>query len=175
MTNPFNQKLFLVGMMGSGKTEVGLQFSRKYNLSFFDTDQEIEKMAGCSITEIFANQGESEFRKMEQAVIDSILTKESCIISCGGGLCIPEGMMERLKILGIVACLWAEPRTILARINKDNSRPLIDQGDPLSSIEEILQKRRNRYLAADKILNTENKSIQEIIQEISKFFPLNTV
>ena len=93
MTHPFNQKLFLVGMMGTGKTAVGLQFSRKYNLSFYDTDQEIEKMTGCSIPEIFANQGESEFRKMEQTVIDSLLTEESCIISCGGGLCIPDGMI----------------------------------------------------------------------------------
>ena len=131
-------------------------------------------MTGCSIPEIFANQGESEFRKMEQTVIDSLLTEKSCIISCGGGLCIPEGMMERLKLLGIVACLWAEPKTIMSRINKDGSRPLISQGDPLSSIEEILEKRKDRYLAANKVLNTENKSIQEIMQEISKFFPLET-
>lgn len=172
-SSPFPQKLFLVGMMGTGKSKVGLQFSKRFNLSFYDIDNEIEKMTGLSIPEIFAKHGENEFRKMERSFVDSHLPKENCVVSCGGGLCIPEGMLEKLKKIGLVVCLWAEPLTIYTRIIKNKNRPLIDKGNEVASIKEILKTRKNRYLSAHKVVVTDEKSIEEIIDEVAFAYSSN--
>ena len=104
MTKP---NIYLVGFMGVGKSTIGIRLARELNYSFFDSDDVIEKRAGKAISEIFANEGEAVFRQYEREFIDSGHPNEGCVVSCGGGLIVQEGMAEQLKSKGVVVCLSA--------------------------------------------------------------------
>ena len=162
--------LYLIGFMGTGKSTSGKLCAQKIGLQFIDSDQEIEKTSGMSIRTIFETQGEERFRALEK---DFILTGHSPsgnLISCGGGLPIPPGMIETLKSKGLVLCLWASPETILRRTSGNTSRPLLQNDDPRNKIEKLLHEREKRYRLADRIISTEGKSEQDVADEISKHY-----
>ena len=162
--------LYLIGFMGTGKSSSGKLSAQKIGLQFIDSDQEIEKTSGLSIRTIFETQGEERFREFEK---DFILTGHSPsgnLISCGGGLPIPQGMIETLKSKGMVLCLWASPETILKRTSGNSSRPLLQSDDPRNKIEKLLREREERYRLADRIISTDDKSEQEVADDISKYY-----
>ena len=162
--------LYLIGFMGTGKSSSGKLSAQKIGLQFIDSDQEIEKTSGLSIRTIFETQGEERFREFEK---DFILTGHSPsgnLISCGGGLPIPQGMIETLKSKGMVLCLWASPESILKRTSGNSSRPLLQSDDPRNKIEKLLREREERYRLADRIISTDDKSEQEVADDISKYY-----
>ena len=162
--------LFLVGMMGTGKTTIGQLVAEKMNFKFIDTDDWIEKQNAMSVSEIFNSKGEIFFRSQEKAFILDQLPLRSCVVSCGGGLCIANGMMDLLKSKGTVICLWASDREIIKRISKDNLRPLLGHLDPSKQVREILQKRSNIYLSSDHVVETDGLNPSQVAHSVVDLF-----
>ena len=163
--------VFLVGMMGTGKSTIGKELAKQRKVKFRDSDSEIEKDTGASVSQIFAKEGEVYFRDLERAFISSLIVNELAVVACGGGLCIPEGMMELLKSKGLVFCLMASANTLLNRTKTDQSRPLLQVAHPLLVLEKLIQEREPRYLEADHVIHTDDQAATEIVKKISEHLP----
>ena len=163
--------IFLVGMMGTGKSTIGKQLAQQRKVKFIDSDSEIEKDKGVSVSQIFAKEGETYFRDLERAFISNLNANEPAVVACGGGLCIPSGMMELLKSKGLVFCLMASVETLLNRTKTDQSRPLLQVAQPLLVLEKLIQEREPRYLEADHVIHTDDQTATEIVKEISEYLP----
>ena len=104
--------------MGTGKSTVGEILAQMLEMDFVDSDWEIEKKSKMSISQIFNTFGEDHFRKLEREFVEDGHPVKNCVVACGGGLCVPVGMMENLKLKGLVVCLWTEPETLVERTSK---------------------------------------------------------
>ncbi|HAF58781.1 MAG TPA: shikimate kinase [Opitutae bacterium] len=158
--------IYLVGLMGTGKSTIGQKLALRLEMTFLDSDREIQENTGLSISEIFAKEGEPNFRTMEKEFIEQGHPRRNCVVACGGGLCIPAGMMEALKSAGKVICLWANPDTLVDRTNMDNSRPLLQVSNPLKALQSLLAQREDRYREADIIIKTDELSPEEVVEQI---------
>ena len=156
--------------MGSGKTTVGRAIAERYNLKLIDTDEYIVESEKKSINDIFAEIGEAGFRRLETEKLRSMLGIRDSIVSTGGGIVISEENRKILKKLGRVVYLKTSPDTIFERVKNDDQRPLLKSGSEAElkkKINDILSKRLELYAdAADIIVETDNKSIEDILQEI---------
>ena len=156
----------LIGMMGSGKTTVAKMAAQFFGIKFVDIDIEIEQIESMTISEIFAKKGEKYFRNLEKITIKDIYEPEDMIISLGGGafedIETRQFLLENAKVI----YLKTSAQTIFKRIKNDTSRPLLCGKMSVESIDEILQKREKNYLLAHKIVNTDNKSIENIVWEL---------
>ena len=166
----FIPNIYLIGFMGVGKSTVGSRLARELNYSFFDSDEAIEKRVGKTVSEIFADEGEAAFRQYEREFIDSGHPSEGCVISCGGGLIIQEGMTERLKSKGIVICLFASLESILKRTQRSKTRPLLNVDDPEARIRELLAAREPIYMNAGICISTEGRTISEVVRHLQRTY-----
>lgn len=161
--------LYLIGFMGVGKTTIGKQIAALNKVIFIDTDSQIEKETSKSIKEIFETDGEIAFRKLETDTIHSIDRK--AIIACGGGLPAHNNNIEYLKHKGIVIYLKASTETLIKRLEKNkNKRPLISKltnDKLLEFIRKILKEREKTYKQADYTIETDNKTVKEVLREIN--------
>ena len=161
--------LYLIGFMGVGKTTIGKQIAAFNKVVFIDTDSQIEKETSKSIKEIFETDGEIAFRKLETDTIHSINKK--AIIACGGGLPAHNNNIEYLKHKGIVIYLKASTETLIKRLEKNkNKRPLISNltnEERLEFIRKILKEREKTYKQADYTIETDNKTVKEVLREIN--------
>ena len=160
--------LYLVGMMGTGKSTIGKVLADQLRMNFIDSDESIEESYGQSISEIFTQKGENFFRNLEQEFITNGHPDQNQVVACGGGLCIPVGMMELLKSKGTVICLLATPETLLERTKTDHSRPLLQVAHPLEQLEKLIQERECRYREADYLIKTDGSTVDQIVAEIMK-------
>ena len=161
--------LYLIGFMGVGKTTIGKQIAAFNKVVFIDTDSQIEKETSKSIKEIFETDGEIAFRKLETDTIRSIDRK--AIIACGGGLPAHNNNIEYLKHKGTVIYLKASTETLIKRLEKNkNKRPLISKltnEKRLEFIRKILKEREKTYKQADYTIETDNKTVKEVLREIN--------
>ncbi|MBT5273356.1 MAG: shikimate kinase [Flavobacteriales bacterium] len=161
--------LYLIGFMGVGKTTIGKQIAALNKVIFIDTDSQIEKETSKSIKEIFETDGEIAFRKLETDTIRSIDRK--AIIACGGGLPAHNNNIEYLKHKGTVIFLKASTETLIKRLEKNkNKRPLISKltnDKRLEFIRKILKEREKTYKQADYTIETDNKTVKEVLREIN--------
>ena len=161
--------LYLIGFMGVGKTTIGKQIAAFNKVVFIDTDSQIEKETSKSIKEIFETDGEIAFRKLETDTIRSINRK--AIIACGGGLPAHNNNIEYLKHKGTVIFLKASTETLIKRLEKNkNKRPLISKltnDKRLEFIRKILKEREKTYKQADYTIETDNKTVKEVLREIN--------
>mmetsp|Transcript_21112 Transcript_21112/g.33979 ORF Transcript_21112/g.33979 Transcript_21112/m.33979 type:complete len:291 (+) Transcript_21112:74-946(+) len=140
--------LYLIGMMGTGKSSVGDKVARRMGTyNFLDTDDIIEKATGMTIPEIFESEGEDGFRKVESQVLDSVHSYVRCVISTGGGLVCKMENWGKLQT-GIVVWLDVEPEVIMKRI-EGTDRPLLQTEDPLQTLKDLLDERKDKYRQAD--------------------------
>jgi len=142
--------IFLVGMMGTGKSTVGPGLAARLGRTFVDTDHEVEREAGCTIAEIFDREGEAGFRARELATIEAVST-QAAVVSLGGGAIAQEGMADRLISVGRIVWLEADPDTILDRIGDAESRPLLAGLGPngqKAKLEALLDERKPYYARA---------------------------
>lgn len=161
----------LLGYMGSGKTHVSKNLSKKINFKLIDLDEEITKKNQKSIAEIFSERGEIYFRKQEKEILESILDlKENIVLSLGGGT---PAYFENIKVINeksVSIYLRASVSTLSSRlISEKNSRPLvakINDEDLPEYIAKHLFERNFYYNQAKHIVNTDAKSPDEIVQEI---------
>jgi shikimate kinase len=164
--------LALIGFMGAGKSSVGRLVADHLHFSFLDTDELIEALAGQSISEIFARDGEPAFRELERRVVEELQARTQTVISTGGGLPANPANLASLKTHALVICLWASPETIWARVRGQTHRPLLNQPDPMAKIRELLAAREPCYRQADVLVNTEMRSVKEVAQQILHQFHL---
>ena len=161
--------IFVVGPMGSGKSTVGKIISDELFLSFLDTDEEIETRTGASIDWIFDLEGEEGFRKRESSILQDMAKRNSIVLSTGGGIILSEDNRELLSSRGTVFYLATPISVQLERTAKDKDRPLLKNGDPEKILTKLQKDRESLYEAvADHVVNTENKSSQEVASEIIK-------
>lgn len=156
----------LIGMMGSGKTTLGLLLSKELNLQFADIDSIIENSEKKSISEIFQHNGENHFRKLEQATIEEVFQNENLILSLGGGAFENKDIQNILLNNSNVIYLKTSASKIFDRLKNDTSRPLLQDDNSIEKIQEIINTREHNYKLAHKTILTDNKKPQEIIQEI---------
>jgi shikimate kinase len=166
------RNIALVGFMGTGKSSVGRMIADQLHFTFLDTDDLIESRAGKSITAIFAEEGEAAFRKMEAAVIAELAARKRTVISTGGGVAAGPGNLDSLREHALVVCLWASPEKIWERVRGQTHRPLLREADPLAKIRELLAAREPHYKQADVLLNTELRSVREVVQQVLHQFKL---
>jgi len=159
--------IFIIGMMGSGKSYLGKLLSDKISLPLFDIDSEIEKIMNISIDEIFNNYGEERFRLIESALFKEMVKGENHIYSTGGGIILDPLNQKILKEKGFCFFLDCPIDVIIHRIERDKiNRPVFKNR---VSLELIYKKRNPLYLeCADYVIDVNDKKPSQIIQEIEK-------
>lgn len=140
--------LWLIGMMGSGKTVVGQELARRAGLRFVDVDAEIVSRVGNSIAELWQDRGEEAFRDMEAAAIARLAHLTGHVIATGGGAVLRAGNVTVMRRSGMVVWLTAPAPVLAARLRGDTSRPLLADGDIPARLDAILRERSGRYAAA---------------------------
>lgn len=159
--------IYLTGFMGSGKSTVGKELSMKLSRPLLDMDKMIEDKAGCSIKEIFNNQGEAYFRQLETDVLKDIQQMSHQVVSTGGGAVLKEENRLSMQAGGKVVFLHASVEHLMKHLKNDKNRPLLQVEDPEAAIVEMLAKRESHYLsAANLIIQATGKTIMEIVDEI---------
>ena len=160
--------------MGSGKTTVANLLSAKLNdFNLVDLDFEIEKTYGKSIGQIFEDVGESGFRNFEQKIVEKYSMQNNLIISTGGGVVQKIENLNNLKKGGIVFYLYAEVETLFERTKTSTIRPLLQTEQPKEKLKEIYNMRKSFYKMAHYEIQTENKELLEIVEEIIKKYEQN--
>ena len=163
------KNLVLLGMMGSGKSSIGLIVSKKLNIEFIDVDDEIEKKLNMKISKIFENKGEKYFREIEEEMTLKILKNKRTIISLGGGAFLNDKIKEEILDKHISFWLNWDPKTLVERIKNSKKRPVAFK----STKNELLQLIKDRYLIYSNALykiNCENLSKNEIVNNILKIY-----
>ena len=143
------RSLYLVGMMGSGKTSTGRPLAEGLGYGFVDADAVIEQAAGCTIPEIFEQDGESGFRAIETQVLNAISQRHSLVVATGGGV-VTQSANWGLLHSGIVIWLDVDREQLLKRLRADTTaRPLLQRPDPEAALDALLNERRPLYAEAD--------------------------
>ncbi|MDC3009416.1 shikimate kinase [Synechococcus sp. AH-736-G20] len=175
-TPPLKQRLagrslYLVGMMGSGKTSTGRPLAERLGYGFVDSDAVIEQAAGCSIPDIFDRDGEAGFRSLESQVLSAISQRHSLVVATGGGVVTqPEnwGMLHS----GIVIWLDVVPDQLLQRLNADSTvRPLLQTADPEAALNALLNERRPLYAEADLTVVINDETPEAVADGILQLVP----
>lgn len=161
------KNIVLIGMMGAGKSTIGHLLDEKLqDFSYVDIDKEIEKLAQKHIPEIFAQDGEQHFRKLEHELIQKFSNYHNQVISTGGGIVENIENLNLLKKNSVIFYLSAKIDTLYERVRKTTNRPLLKHPNPKERIKELVTKREPFYKKADFEINTDNKELIEIVQEI---------
>ena len=159
--------IFLVGLMGSGKTTIGRALAKKLNLRFVDADHEIEARTGASIPLIFEIEGEASFRQREADVIRDLSAQQGIVLATGGGAVLNEQSRRYLHERGTVIYLRASVNSILQRTSHDRNRPLLQTADPRARIEELSKQRAPLYEEVAHItIETGRPNVQSVVQNI---------
>ncbi|MGI8964797.1 MAG: shikimate kinase [Limisphaerales bacterium] len=166
------ENLALIGFMGTGKSSVGRILADQSQFNFLDTDELIEARAQKPISRIFAEEGEAAFREYEQKIVDDLSALKKVVIATGGGLGANAAHLASLKKNSLVVCLWAAPEIILERVSNQTHRPLLQTPEPLAKIRQLLEQREPFYRLADVLVNTEQRTIREVVQQILHQFYL---
>ena len=162
--------LFLVGFMGTGKSSLGRALARRWRCPFKDTDHLIEKKIQMPIRDFFAQKGEATFRELERECVEKWIPAEGAVISCGGGLIVPPGMIELLKSKGVLVCLFASPETILRRTQSTTHRPLLQAEDPAARIRELMTQRESAYLRAGTSVLTDGRNFLDLAIAVERIY-----
>ena len=163
------KNIFLIGFMGSGKSTVASCLSQNYGMEIVQIDQLLVERAGMSIPDIFAKYGEPYFRDAETNLLIDIQSAQDKVVSCGGGVVLREQNVSEMKKSGYIVLLTAKPETILERVKNNDDRPLLRGNKNVAYISEMMEKRRPKYEgAADIIIHTDGKQVEEICTEILK-------
>ncbi|MGV0953244.1 MAG: shikimate kinase [Fluviibacter sp.] len=167
MTIVIPENIYLVGLMGAGKSTVGRLLARRLNKRFVDTDQEIESRNGVTIPVIFEIEGEEGFRKREHEVLSDLACEQGLILSTGGGIVMRSDNRELLTANGYVVYLHARPELLADRTKHDRSRPLLNVADPLTRLRELHALRDPLYRdVAHAVVETGRGAPQQVVQGI---------
>lgn len=158
--------IVLVGIMGAGKSTVGKILADRLGMRFFDADQEIERAAGCTITDFFEKYGEVEFRKGEERVISRILAGKPCVLATGGGAFMSEATRLLIKKMATSVWLRVSFEVLAKRLEKRSDRPLLQTADPERTLKALIKKRYPIYNDADFIVDAENDGVDITVSKV---------
>ena len=161
-----NESVFLIGFMGSGKSEVGRLLSAQLKRPFIDLDAEIERVAGKRIAAIFAEEGEAGFRRRETEALLHAGKTGGAGVSCGGGVVVTPDNRAFLLSQPWVFRLLVSPEAVFARVGNDPKRPLLQGGDPLPRIRKLMEEREPWYALFSQQVETEGFRSSEVAQQI---------
>ena len=161
-----HQNIALVGFMAVGKSAVGRNLARKLGLRFVDLDRLIEKKEGQKVREIFEKKGEPYFRQLEKQALADILQRNGQVIATGGGVMMDEENLALLRERALMIRLSAPVDVLLSRVGGGTKRPLLSGADRRAKIEELLEKRENRYAQAHLTIDTSDLTINEVVKKI---------
>tara|TARA_Y100000591_G_C21734059_1_gene645691 strand:+ start:45 stop:560 length:516 start_codon:yes stop_codon:yes gene_type:complete len=160
------KNIVLIGMMAAGKSTIGFKLAKKLKYEFLDIDKEIEKNEDKKIIDIFQENGEGYFRKIEEKISINFLDKQKSVISIGGGAFLNEKIRKKIKKNSFSFWLNWKIKTILKRISKNKRRPLALKLNN-KDLANLYRKRVKFYKLSDYKVNCENKNKNEIIKQIS--------
>jgi len=159
--------IFLIGMMGSGKSTVGRRLATTLSREFIDADKELEARCGVPITTIFELEGEAGFRRREAALIEDLTQKPGLVLATGGGAVLLEENRRHLHARGLVVYLRATVQELWLRLRNDKVRPLLRAPDPRRRIAELVDLRDPLYReCAHMIVNTGRQPVDKVVREI---------
>ena len=165
------RSLYLVGMMGSGKTSTGRPLAEQLGYGFVDADAVIEQAAGCSIPEIFERDGEAGFRALESQVLNAISQRHSLVVATGGGVVTQQENWGLLHS-GIVIWLDVVPGQLMQRLKADSTvRPLLQTDDPDAALNALLNQRRPLYAEADLTVVIDQETPDAVADGILQLLP----
>jgi 3-dehydroquinate synthase len=157
-------------MMGAGKSSVGAALARRLGRRFVDTDAEVERAGGMSVSEIFERQGETAFRTLERAAIEA-LEGETCVVALGGGAIAQPGAAEWLAARGTVVYLRARPESLLQRVGFGAGRPLLagaEGPERLERLRELLAERAPHYESAAIVVDTDDLELDRVVEAVAR-------
>ena len=163
----FDYNIVLIGFMGAGKTSISEYLKTLFAMDVIEMDQIIAEREGMSIPDIFATYGEEYFRDLETNLLIEMQSHKNAVISCGGGAALRERNVAEMKKNGRVVLLTATPETIFERVKDSNDRPVLNGRKNVKGISELMEQRREKYeAAADIVINTDDKTVLQICEEL---------
>jgi shikimate kinase len=160
------RSIVLVGIMGCGKSTVGRRLAQRLGLTFVDADTEIERAANMSVPEIFSHHGEPYFRSGEERVISRLLKEGPQVLATGGGAFMSAATRDAIAKQGLSVWLKADFETVMARVRKRTSRPLLQNPDPEGTMKALMAKRYPIYAMADLTVHSREVPHEEVMEEI---------
>ena len=171
--------IFLVGMMGAGKTTVGKLLAQALGKIFIDSDEEIQQRTGVTIPHIFDIEGEAGFRQREASVIQDLVLLDNIVLATGGGAVLNEKSCIALCCNGIVVYLKSTIHDLWHRTRHDRNRPLLQTADPHSKLKSMYEQRDPLYAqVANLVMPTGKQSAQNLVlhlqQELNRFLEIKS-
>ncbi len=167
MNKTLQKPLYLIGFMGSGKSTVSRHMSRALGIPKIEMDDLLAERAGKPITQIFAEDGEEVFRRMETELLREIGAGEPALVSCGGGVVLRQENVEIMKATGTILMLSATPETIYGRVRHSTKRPILNGNMTVEFIAELMAKRDPAYrAAADVTVCIDGKTSDVVAKEL---------
>ena len=161
------KNIYLIGLMGSGKTTLGKVLSKKLEKHFYDSDQVIEEKLGVNVPMIFEYEGEAGFREREKDILKELVSKQNIVLATGGGIILSESNRDLLAKNGIVIYLKSNQKDLILRMKNDKTRPLLKNGNVELIIKKLCQEREPLYEEIEDFkIATKNKRIHEVVNEI---------
>ena len=159
--------IFFVGLMGAGKTTIGRLLAKHFNMTFYDTDHEIERRTGVNIPLIFEVEGEAGFRRREFSMLEELSRMPNIVLATGGGAVLSQQNRELLKQNGTVIYLRANVQELWQRTRNDKNRPLLQNDNPRAKLEQLFSERDPLYQeVADMIVDTGGQPVSAIVHHI---------
>ena len=164
------KNIFLIGLMGSGKTTIGKILSKTLNKDFYDSDHVVEEKTGVKVPLIFEYEGEVGFRKREESVLKDLVCRKNIVLATGGGVILSKNNCKLLADNGHVVYLKSNCEDLVVRMAGDKSRPLLQEGDLKETLESLFEFRDPMYESiSDYIIETSGKRAKEVSYEIESF------
>lgn len=164
----------LVGLMGVGKTTIGRRLAKRLDLPFYDSDEEIESASGRTVAGYFRDHGEAAFRDGERRVIERLLEDDPIILATGGGAFIPDETREILNNGAVTVWLKGDFETIMERVLRKNTRPLLQVPDPRAKMRELMEQRYPIYAKADITVNIargpHHRTVNKVIRGLTNYY-----
>lgn len=161
---PLDRTLFLVGMMGSGKSSIGRRLARIYSMPFVDADREIEKAGGGDICYLFQRYGEQDFRRVEERIMNRLLNGKKCILASGGGAFMSAQTRQVVAQKAVSVFLDADVDTIVRNTAGRSHRPLLNVDNPEKVIRTLLNDRRPFYEQADIRVKYKEETMGQLLR-----------
>ena len=167
------RRLALIGLRGAGKTTLGRQLARDYELPFIQLVSEIERLAGMNVSEIFSLSGQDYYRRLEEKALMGVLQRyDNCVIETGGSIVTDLNLLNLILKSCFVVWISARAEDHMQRvIDQGDLRPLQDNDDAMSDLRRIIQQRETLYKQAHAHLNTSGRTTEDCISELSNLFP----
>ena len=157
--------LYLVGMMGAGKTTIGRKLANRLGYHFFDTDALIEQATGKKVNDLFASEGEAGFRQIETQVLSQVATHTNLVVATGGGI-VTQQMNWSYLHHGVVLWLDVPIPVLISRLSNDTTRPLLKGTDLPTKLKDLMAARGEQYAQADIRIEYEGRSVSKTCERI---------